>query len=196
MKKLYLAVVVVSLGVVGLSIGVSGLVVKNRLLLAGEPVDHYVPLTEMGKGSFRPLSDGVNIVVVPMKNPGLSDNGSYEFQLIEEGEGLRDMTFVGYNVGDPADVKFQFEPVVGVVGKNLVAKIEVKGEGGSSLLAGVDKKGEMVLGVYRRVGGKMEGLKLAINNFLGRLLADKIFLVYWLGILGIVGGSLAYASKK
>ena len=77
-------------------------------------VDRLVPLYPWNdvSQSYFSKNNGLNTILVHMRNMSLLNNKTVYFQLLNEnGEELRKITINGANIGDRVNVRFQFEPI-------------------------------------------------------------------------------------
>ena len=189
MEKLALEVAVAEVGLVlGGTLVAATFLVKNRLETVGREVSHYEALRSPLETKFTPERNGVNIFIIPLKNPGLVNEDKFKFQLVKVGELGREIEFSGANVGDPDNLRFQFAPLATGVGEEWkVRMVPEEEESTNPLLVGVDERGEMVWSNYRRVGSRQEAVRSVLTSLGGRLAQDKSFMVAWLLLIGLSG---------
>lgn len=178
---------------------VSAFAARNRVDIAQTEGDFWMPLEEPVSQTFVPGRDFLNIVIVSFKNPAIANETEYFFRLKKDGSVLREVAFSGKNVGDPAQVRFQFAPLENVAGKEVVMEIfPTEPPGEQPLLVRVARDNPYPGGklngterdlnffTYTRSANKTQALRSSLTVFLGRLTSDKIFFGFWVTILALL----------
>lgn len=202
MKKLNLAwYLCLGYCILGLALpfGISLLAVRNRLDSNQPEQRIYLNLAENGAISqtFTANHDYLNIIMLNLKNPGLAAKGDYLFSLTtRDGQTILERPFSGYNVGDPSDVRFQFDPVAASGNQKFIMTVKpVKAET-PGLSVGADANKQLTYSVYFRNMNK----KTAILDWFLRLVtivkSDRVFFLFWFGVLVLLGWIGFVWSKK
>jgi len=147
----------------------------------------YEILDKEKRTVLKSENDYLNIVMLRMKNPGIENNGNFSFQLLNEGGGkVREITFKGMNIGDPADMRFQFDPIPDSKGKEY--QIVVTADNVLPMvLIDVGSGGEMYYTSYYRTLNKQQAARSFIHMLKSRILASSGFFLLWaLLLFGIV----------
>jgi len=136
--------------------------------------------------NFIPMHDNINIFVFTMKNPGLENKERFSMKVYNNNRILlRNVDFSGFNIGDPVDLKLQFEPIADVKDQTLV--IEITGESYSKpIQINVDDNGNPSLRSYYRTSNKNEAFTEWINGWGDKIVSNIGFFLIWGIILVIV----------
>jgi len=132
-------------------------------------------------------NDHLNIVILRMKNPGIENDGNFSFQLLDNGGGkVREITFKGMNIGDPGDMRFQFDPIPDSEGNEY--QIVVTADDALPMVSiDVESGGEMSYTSYYRTLNKPQAARSFVQMLKSRILASLGFFSLWtLVLLGIV----------
>jgi len=173
----------IGFGLMALAFLFPWLAVRNRLDSNQPYRETFMPLKEKEtqKQSFVANHDFVNIIILYFKNPGLANQEEFNFKLKgEDGQVLVEKEFSGFNIGDPGEIRFQFEPLIGTKGKKLSFELMAQSSAESLISIGTDSERGLSYSVYYRTTNKKMALVELFSGFFKRLLEDKFFLVIWL----------------
>ncbi len=182
--------------------------VKNRLDFSQNSQQIFINLlfkTPMLQ-TFTAQHNFINIITLQMKNPGMTNKGQFKLTVKKDNLTLVEQLFSGQNLGDPADVKFQFNPIPSSKSKNFSIIIEsLSADEPLAVAVGAAKKdvldkentffgqerleGDLKFSVYYRVFDKKEVLNQLFNNFSRNLFDDKIFFIFWIVVVVILGAT-------
>lgn len=99
-----------ALFVVG-ALSVVSLFVKNKIdysILAKKSF----PLERPMETAYTPRHNGLNIIILRLQNPQLLDSKNYTLSLLDgSGNVIKAIEFNAKNVGDPSDLRLQFDPI-------------------------------------------------------------------------------------
>ena len=137
-------------------------------------------------GVLKPEHDGINIVVVQLKNPGLESTNDYVFEVNADNQTIRSIVFNGANAGDPSDVRLQFEPIADSSKKLFEIKVKPLDEKDRILQARVDETGNLSYLSYYRVVEKSDAVESILFNLKQKILSNLVFFGLWLTILYIL----------
>lgn len=164
--------------------------VKNRVDLETERSGNFLEIRGPVEALYRPEHDFVNIIVLHLKNPNYLNTQVFVLSILEGGEVVRKLEFNGRNVGDPSDVRFQFEPLGEAAGKNLLLSVDQVTAGAEVepfLSVAVTDEGRLAYRAYYRTPSKRDSFKQVFEGFFNRLSRDTFFVIVWfLGLCGIV----------
>jgi hypothetical protein len=104
---------------------------------------------------------------------------------------VREIPFSGYNVGDPSDVRFQFEAIPGSRGKEFGVEFNLPNSD-SRLMVNVTEEGGLSYTSYYRPQGFVNRFTGVINNWLEAVKNNPGFFALW--AVGLV--ILAYKGAK
>lgn len=152
----------------------SSLLLNNRAEKRGF-VHLYEKMQDSETYKVSSAHDNLNIFIIRLKNPALSYDGPVQFSLSENGVLLRSVDLNGFNVGDPSDVRVQFEPIADSANKSYELTVYAQGE----LMKGVSSDGEIALDIYYRTNNKLNSLALSIGILFTKLFGDFRFLSIW-----------------
>lgn len=159
------------------------LVVRNRFD-GDQPLRSvFTPLTREANLSqtFVAKHDLINIVILYFKNPGLANKGEYQFLLSgDDGKVLIERSFSGFNIGDPSDIRFQFEPITSSKNKKFTITLKSMSVTQPSIGVGNDEQKGLSYSVYYRTSNKKLALIDLVTGFAGRFFSDISFSVFWL----------------
>ena len=184
MKRLLIFVASVICLFIITSLFVTVFLVRNRLdaQYFGE---RFVKVDKPFKFRFTPIHDNINILIIPLKNPGLINKSEFSLRIYSDGDNIREISFSGYNVGDPSDVKFQFEPITNSKDKNLDVEI-ISNDYQNPILINTDINGPSFRAYYRSIN-KKEVIGEWVNAWGKRFINNIPFFVSWLFLLTITG---------
>lgn len=135
---------------------------RNRLDTEA-PGTSYLPFAESRPFTFTPKHSGLNIILLRMKNPDLADTSDFVFTIGDStGQTLRRLNFSGRNIGDPSDVRLQFDPILNSSGQPLTLAVSSPSK---------SVKLENGFRAYYRTSG------LSVN--LAPFTRDPVFMVLW-----------------
>lgn len=161
--------------------------VRNRIDVNQPLQDTFLNLSA-GKSitqSFTAKHDFINIVILNFKNPGLKNHGQFRFLLLsEKGKSLVERLFSGYNIGDPSQIRFQFDPIQSSKNKNFTLLVEAISLDEPQIGIGASKEGDLNFSLYYRVASRKAALSDFLNNLTKYFLNDKSFFIPW-GLLVI-----------
>lgn len=141
--------------------------VRNRIDTS-VAADKFEILDSPVSGILKSNNNYLNIVMLRMKNPGIENNGVFNFELLDnQGNQVRQIGFGGMNIGDPGDLRFQFEPIPDSADKGYQIVI-IPDETRPTVLIEVTKDGEISYTSYFRTVNK----SLAAKSF-AILIKDK-----------------------
>jgi len=161
--------------------------VKNRLDTKTNGA--YFELVGEGKSAeIKPAHNLLNIVVVSMKNPGLVNHENYIFQLYDTNNNLgRSIEFKGDNIGDPSDLRFQFEPISGTKDKTFNIKIfPLNKDTKSDVKVSVTDDGNISYTTYYKTENKRDVAKDIVVSYLEKTSGDWVFFAIWGVSLGVI----------
>lgn len=168
---------------VGLAVVASSVLARNRLdqQFAG---DHFATITSSLSAQFTPAHDGLNIVILEGKNPGLTDTSEFVFTLSgADGQTVRRLVFSGRNFGDPGAVRLQFDPLTSSSGQRLTARVDVVSPSVPTAQFLVDSANQLAVRVYYRLSGPGAGISQLAKNWWSLFKSDPGFFGGWLGVL-------------
>lgn len=125
----------------------------------------------------------LNIIMLRMKNPGIENMGDFKFELLDEESNLvREIKFNGMNIGDPGDMRFQFEPIVDSFGKEY--KIEITPDGAQPLVSiEVGKDGNMSYTSYFKTVNKTQATQSFLKLIQSKIVSNILFFSAWSAML-------------
>ena len=185
-KLSWLIIVGLLILLLGSVFGVMVFGVRNRV---NTKVDGYrfEILNEPIEAELKSKNNYLNIIMLRMKNPGIENDGVFKFELFDEkGNRAREIKFGGMNIGDPGDMRFQFDPIPD--SKDKLYKIVITPDEALPIVSiEVSSESELSYTSYFRTINK----SLAVRSFVS-LLKDKFivnfgfFSLWFLILLGIV----------
>mgnify|MGYP001590014999 CR=1 FL=1 len=93
------------------SLLVVSFLIKNKLEYSVSGNKSF-PLERPMETTFHPTHSGLNIIVLRLQNPQLMDYNTYTVSLLgEAGNTIKKLEFNAQNVGDPSNIRLQFDPV-------------------------------------------------------------------------------------
>ena len=185
MSKYWALSFITSICLITVSMIVVSLTVKNHLERETSQV-RFESLYESKDYSFTPVHDGLNIIVLHLKNPGLENNDTYKFSIVDPAGTIVSQTFTGFNVGDPSDLRFQFEPIRNPDKDKLTIKLEAPSGVIKPISVGVDENGEIAFASYYRTENKMNTFIDIIQNLIINIGKDPLFFGSFLIILLLI----------
>lgn len=161
--------------------------VRNRIDLETQRSGNFLEMRGPVEVSYTPEHDFVNIIVLHLKNPNFFNKQVFVLSILDAGEVVRKLEFNGRNVGDPSDVRFQFEPIADSSGKSLVLRLEALESRGPFLSVAVSDNRELAYRAYYRSNWRDGSFKVVFGSFFGKLIQDPGFFIIWfLGLCGVV----------
>jgi len=157
---------------------ISVFLVRNRLdnQVFG---DRFLPLNEVNRVEITPTLNNLNIIILTLKNPNIENDEDFVFELRhKEDEVIRSMSFKGANVGDPSDIRFQFEPIADSKSRRYILSI-ITEESEKSVSVKVDDQDRLVYRSYYRSINEIQSLKNFANRFGSNISNDLGFLMLW-----------------
>jgi hypothetical protein len=149
--------------------------VKNRLDFETYQVK-FEKLNGVFEQSYRPRHNNLNIIVLHLKNPGLVNRDTYKFSILNSGGSIIvSQAFTGFNVGDPTDLRLQFDPITDSGNKNLILKLDSLSSNYDPILVGVDENNNIAFSSYYREGSKGKEFVNVITNLIIRIGKDQLF---------------------
>ena len=187
----WLLVFVVILLLIATHFFVSIFLVNNRLDSQKVGVG-FLEVRENINFELIPNNNNFNIIVFAMKNPGLANKSDYTFRLLNGNNLLRQIDFSGDNLGDPGDVKLQFEPIPNSAGNNYTVEIIPK-DFERPILINSDSAGAPSYRTYYRTLNKNAVLSEVVREWKTNLTNNKLFFALWMGLLTSI---LYFGSRK
>lgn len=136
---------------------------------------------------LTPSHNGLNTIVLYLRNPGIVNLDNFEFSLWQEKTLLRKIPINGANVGDGDMVRFQFDPVPDSQNKTYTILLTAETPVGDQAIgAGFTDKngGSLVYETYYRPTNRLASLAEVFAKILANLLDWKL----WIMVLGLVVG--------
>ena len=137
-------------------------------------------------GVLTPAHDGLNIVVIQLKNPNLESTKDYLFEINIDNETIRNISFNGTNVGDPSDLRLQFEPIADSSKKSFEIKVKPLADKDTILQVRVDESSNLSYRSYYRVVEKKDAVDSVLFSLKQKISSNLVFFGLWLTILYIV----------
>ena len=137
--------------------------------------------------SFTSLEDQLNSVVLKLKNTGIRNHELVNFVLYLNQDKLREVQFSGSNIGDGVWTRLSFENIAGSRNKTFTFSLSSPSTTReNSIGIQTDENGKPALITYHKITSYPALIKQIYYQFFQRLLADKLFLLLWLGSLSIL----------
>ena len=173
------AVVIVILFLIGVFI--STFLVRNRLdnQFNGSK---YELLFGSIEGDIVVTNDNFNILMLTLKNPNIENQENISFQLLKDGQVVRELHFFGSNVGDPSDVRLQFAPIPDSAGNDYKVKLSIS-ESNKPLSVFVGDDGSIAYRAYYRSTNKLLVIQYFVTSFVSRLFSDMVFVGIWASLI-------------
>lgn len=166
--------------------------VRNRIDTA-VPGDKFEILDNPVSGILKSDNNFLNILMLRMKNPGIENNGVFNFELLDnQGNQVRQISFGGMNIGDPGDLRFQFEPIPDSAGKEYQILV-TPDEAQPMVFIEVSKDEEISYTSYFRTVNKSLAAKSFANLLKGKISSNIGFFSFWILMLF---GILVYDLRK
>lgn len=178
MKRIIIAIFLLVLLFVSISFIVSVFLVKNRLdsQRSGEK---FTEIKSPFLFSITPQEDRVSILIIHLKNPGLRNRNRFNLKIIKNSEVIREITFSGLNIGDPSDLKFQFDSIAN--SKNVDFQIEISASNYQEpILIYTNAQDEPFFRLYYRSGGTLSAIRDWANSWKERFIRNLYFFVLWM----------------
>lgn len=124
--------------------------------------NRLIPLTAVGPVSFQFSSDrtGLDKLILTLKNPGLVNNSPIHFT-INSPSSVREVSFSGFNIGDPSNLDISFTPFTDPAGTNFQVTITTDNQDDRQLYVYTNDSGLPVFQTFYRQGSL--GSRLAEN---------------------------------
>ena len=173
------AVVILILFLIGVFI--STFLVRNRLdnQFNGSK---YELLFGSIEGDIVVTNDNFNILMLTLKNPNIENQENISFQLLKDGQVVRELHFFGSNVGDPSDVRLQFAPIPDSAGNDYKVKLSIS-ESNKPLSVFVGDDGSIAYRAYYRSTNKLLVIQYFVTSFVSRLFSDMVFVGIWASLI-------------
>jgi hypothetical protein len=188
------------------SLAVSILLVRNRLDLSQNNQNSFLPLVygQIISQNFTSQHNNLNMIIINAKNPNLINKDEYQFSLkTNTGEIIYQQVVSGFNIGDPGQVRFQFNPIVDSAGKTYslqIIPLSPESSGGISLAINdkpVDNFNNLTLNdvssnfvlnfsSYFRSSDKINTAITVIKDIFSNLGRDIVFIFFWLTFIFIL----------
>lgn len=181
MRKLLKNPIIISLliflALISLGIFTSGFIVRDRLdhIVYG---NKFLQINKEYESEISVKNDNLSTITVHLKNPALENEGYVMFQILEDGNVIREVGFTGQNIGDPGDVKLKFEPISDSAKKVFQARL-ITEVNDPKLSVFVDDEDRLGGWFYNRDSIGVAGIFSAISSVAQRLFSDIMFLVMW-----------------
>jgi len=144
-------------------------------------------------GMLKSNNNFLNILMLRMKNPGIENNGVFKFELLDnQGNQVRQISFGGMNIGDPGDLRFQFESIPDSAGKEYRI-ILTPDDSEPTVFVEVSKEEEISYTSYFRTVNKSLAAKSFANLLKGKIVTNLGFFSFWILLLF---GILVYDLRK
>jgi len=161
--------------------------VKNRVDVETLRSGDFLEIRGSIEASYKPSHDFINIIVLHLKNPNFSNKQVFVFSVLEDGKVVRRLEFNGQNVGDPSDLRFQFEPIADSSSKSLLLRLEGVETRAPFLSAAITQSGELTYRAYYRSSSPAGSFMGILSSFSDRVLEEPGFFIIWfLGLCAIV----------
>jgi hypothetical protein len=177
----------------------SVLLVRNRLDVSQNEQNNYLTLSygRIITQDFSTKHNYLNMLIVNAKNPNLANRDEYQFLLKSKtGEILFQQMVSGFNIGDPGQVRFQFNPIVDSQGKTYTLQIiplTSESSGGISLaindgpvnnfsyltVNGVSSNSVINFSSYFRANDKISTINTVVKELFSKMGKDIIFVLIW-----------------
>ncbi len=173
------AIIVATLFLIGAFI--STFLVRNRLdnQFSGSK---YELLLDSIESDISVVNDNFNILMLTLKNPNIENQENISFQLLKDGQVVRELHFFGNNVGDPSDVRLQFAPIPDSAGNDYKVKLSIS-ESNKPLSVFVGDDGSIAYRAYYRSTNKLLVIQYFVTSFVSRLFSDMVFVGIWVSLI-------------
>ncbi len=173
------AIIVATLFLIGAFI--STFLVRNRLdnQFSGSK---YELLLDSIESDISVVNDNFNILMLTFKNPNIENQENISFQLLKDGQVVRELHFFGNNVGDPSDVRLQFAPIPDSAGNDYKVKLSIS-ESNKPLSVFVGDDGSIAYRAYYRSTNKLLVIQYFVTSFVSRLFSDMVFVGIWVSLI-------------
>ena len=160
-----------------ISLFVSVFLVRNRL--EGQTNgEEFTKIQKPFEFLITPKEDNINIVIIHLKNPGLTNDNNFSLKIFEQGALIRELNFKGENIGDPSDLKFQFEPIRNSGNVDYVIQISAD-DYRNPIYIYTDSEKKPFYRLYYRSSGGLTELKNWVFNWQKRILNNLTFFTAW-----------------
>lgn len=160
--------------------------VRNRLdaqVFGGK----FLEIRDSVETTFIPKHDFLNIIILAFKNPSLDNKGNFKFRIFDEnGTVLREVDFSGRNIGDPSNVRVQFEPLPRSAGKNLTLHVERTTADQPLVSIATGDKDEVAFASYYRTINKRQTGEDILSYWRGILVNNLFFFGPWAILLSVI----------
>lgn len=157
----------------------STFLVKNRIskINYGES---YIQLLRPLKFTLNADSKNINIVKLTMKNQGMANSSTFHFDVYSQSNLVRSLSFSGNNVGDPSDLKLQFDPVVT---DGIFTFVISSDDYTNPVLINVDDMGDPSYWIYYRTSDKKSAVSSLLSYWKLNFLSNSGFFSLWTCLL-------------
>ncbi len=173
------------------SLFLSTVIVKNRLDSTNFG-NHFVQLDSAYKFELEPQNDKLNILILTFKNPGLGNTNDFDLTLSQDENVIREVPFSGRNIGDPSDLRFQFDPVINSNGAKYIVTL-TSDNYSYPVSIYVDSSGNPSYRTYYRSSSFAGSLSRMSTFWMSALINNLSFFIVWLILLG---GILWFGEKR
>ena len=185
MKNVVIILIAIVLIFIIKSLFVSVYLVRNRLDTQNFG-ERFAEINKPYNFSFTPRHNNLNIIIFPLKNPGLINKNEFTLKIYSQTELIREMKFSGYNIGDSSDVKFQFEPIANS-GSNALNVEIASNSYQNPIFINTGKDNKPSFRAYFRSLNKNEAVSDWQYSWQDRLVQNFPFFIIWIiMLLGIV----------
>ena len=185
MRNPWVLAILTVVGFLLISMAISWLGVRNRLDTLSSH-EQFTVISDSVETSVVVNHNFLNIVILHLKNPSLNNTGDFRFSIVNpEGSEIRQLEFTGYNVGDPSDLRFQFDPIPESFGKEFILRVEAVSKEGNLISASTGKDGNLAFSAYYRTVSKKQALEELFGTWKKNTANDLTFFVSWAFVLGL-----------
>lgn len=135
--------------------------------------------------SFVSPKDNLNSVVIKLKNISIRNSKPVYFKLLENQGVIKQIQINGSNIGDSSLVRFAFDEINNSKNKKytvILSSPETKQK--EALGIHTDFLDSPVITTYHKPSARLQMILDTYKNLGIKILADKIFIVIWLCLLG------------
>ena len=151
--------------------------VRNRLD-ATVSSTHFLPLNAVAPSLITAAHNNLNIFMVTAKNPNSVDTSAFVFSLMDANKNtLRQIPFSGRNIGDPSDIRLQFEPLPDSAHLPLTVAITSDSADPGWVQFAVNDQDQFSFRSYYRSSNLFSALPTSF------VLVDPYFFIVWAGLL-------------
>jgi hypothetical protein len=161
-------------------LGIDTFFVRNRIDSA-KSGEKYESVGNLKSTEIVPNHNNFNIVILQLKNPGITNSEDFVFRIYSStGEILRSINFNGKNIGDPGDLRFQFDPITDSGGKTYKVEVTRANSGSEGAVkVNVDSNNNLAYTAYFRVDKHFQAARETILTIFAKVVKDPGFLILW-----------------